>query len=74
MVADVSGSAAFTEADWRRPAALVMGRESAGLSAEEITAAEEVVRIPMQGATESLNVAVAAGIILFEAARQRARK
>ena len=74
IVADVSGSVAFTEADWRKPAALIMGRESAGLSAEEITAAEEVVRIPMQGATESLNVAVAAGIILFEAARQRARK
>ena len=43
-----------------------------GLSPEEVAASDASVRIPMQGAAESLNVAVATGIILFEAARQRA--
>jgi len=71
VIADVSGHAAYTTIDWRKPSALIVGRESTGLTAEEIAAADEVVRIPMQGVTESLNVAVAAGIILFEAARQR---
>jgi tRNA C32,U32 (ribose-2'-O)-methylase TrmJ len=45
--------------------------ESAGVSPEEIAAANEAVRIPMKGSTESLNVAVAAGILLYEAHRQR---
>lgn len=74
IVADVSGSASYSDAQWGQPSALVLGRESTGLSAEEISSADQVVRIPMHGATESLNVAVAAGIILFEAARQRAQR
>ena len=73
-VADISGSTAYTEVDWRKPSALIVGRESIGLLPEEMAAADELIRVPMQGATESLNVAVAAGIILFEAARQRAQK
>jgi 23S rRNA (guanosine2251-2'-O)-methyltransferase len=51
--------------------AVVVGPESTGLSPEEIAAADEAVRIPMQGSVESLNVAVATGIILYEANRQR---
>ncbi len=74
VVADVSGSTAYTEVNWRKPSALIVGRESVGLTTEEMAAADEIIRVPMQGATESLNVAVAAGIILFEAARQRAQK
>lgn len=72
IIADVSGHATYTTIDWAKPAALIVGRESSGLSPDEMAAADEVVRVPMQGATESLNVAVAAGVILFEAARQRA--
>jgi tRNA G18 (ribose-2'-O)-methylase SpoU len=48
-----------------------MGSESEGLSAEEIALSDIAVKIPMKGSTESLNVAVAAGILLYEAARQR---
>ena len=48
-----------------------MGTESAGLTPAEVSAADQVVSIPMKGPTESLNVAVAAGILLFEAARHR---
>src|SRR5258708_21861820 len=62
----------FTEVDWRGATALVVGPESSGLSSDEMASASETVRIPMQGSVESLNVAVAAGIILYEANRQRA--
>ena len=61
----------YVDFDWRIPTALVMGPESAGLSEKEIAATDESVNIPMQGSTESLNVAVAAGILLYEAHRRR---
>ena len=73
VCADASGSKTHTEIDWRGPAALIVGPESTGLSAGEIAAADEAVRIPMQGLVESLNVAVAVGIILYEAQRQKAK-
>jgi TrmH family RNA methyltransferase len=71
ICADVHGSASYDEVDWRKPSALVMGPESSGLSAEEIAAASGAVRIPMKESAESLNVAVATGVLLYEAARQR---
>jgi TrmH family RNA methyltransferase len=71
--ADVSGSSVFSNVDWQKPTAIVVGRESTGLSAEELAMADRTVRIPMKGAAESLNVAVATGVILYEAARQRAQ-
>ena len=61
----------YVNLDWRIPTALVMGPESAGLSENEVAATDQSVHIPMQGSTESLNVAVAAGILLYEAHRQR---
>jgi TrmH family RNA methyltransferase len=60
-----------TEWDWTGPTALVLGPESTGLTADEQKATDQTVSIPMQGAVESLNVSVAAGILLYEAARQR---
>lgn len=60
-----------TEIDWTRPCAVVLGPEADGLSEEEASAADERVRIPMCEPVESLNVAVALGVILYEAARQR---
>ncbi|MDX6558017.1 MAG: methyltransferase, TrmH family [Blastocatellia bacterium] len=65
------GPKAYTEVDWRGSFAVVVGPESTGLAPEEIALADEAVRIPMQGSVESLNVAVATGIILYEAKRQR---
>ncbi len=61
------------EADLRGPLALLFGNESAGLPATVLTQADERLTIPLAGAVESLNVGVAAGVLLFEAARQRAR-
>ena len=69
--ADAEATLAHTEFDWTQATALVLGPESTGLTDEETKSATEVVRIPMHGAVESLNVSVAAGILLFEAARQR---
>ena len=60
-----------TDYDWTRATALLLGPESTGLTADELAATDQTVRIPMHGEVESLNVSVAAGILLFEAARQR---
>ena len=68
------GPRAYTEIDWRGSLAVVLGPESNGLSPEEIALADEAVRIPMQGSVESLNVAVATGILLYEATRERQSK
>jgi TrmH family RNA methyltransferase len=67
----INGDVAYTNFDWGKPCALIVGPESTGLSEEECAAADASVTIPMQGQVESLNVAVATGIILYEAARQR---
>lgn len=71
VCADVEGETAYTALDWTTPTALVMGSESTGLTAEEASAATRVVAISMRGKVESLNVGVAAAILLYEAARQR---
>lgn len=72
--ADAHASHDYAAVNWGNSSALIMGPESDGLSEEEILAADVSVRIPMHGPAESLNVAVAAGILLYEAARQRSRQ
>ena len=67
----LSASKTHTETDWTISSALVIGCEAAGLTASEGSMLDEGVRIPMRHPVESLNVAVASGIILYEAARQR---
>jgi TrmH family RNA methyltransferase len=71
VCADVHAATSYDEVRWRQPSALILGAESSGLLPEEIAAATTSVRIPMQGPAESLNVAVATGVLLYEAARQR---
>ncbi len=58
-------------ADFRQPLALVIGGEARGAGAEARRLAHQAVHIPMPGGTESLNAAVAAGVLLFEVVRQR---
>jgi TrmH family RNA methyltransferase len=65
------GQQNYTEIDWRGSCAVIVGTESTGLTPAEIALADEVVRIPMAGQVESLNVAVATGVLLYEASRQR---
>ena len=65
------GETRYDEADLRRPLALLVGSEGAGLSAEALRRAERRLRIPLARPVESLNVGVAAALVLYEAARQR---
>lgn len=70
----VAGSSAHAELDYReaqypRPGVLVLGSEREGLSAEQLAACEQVVSLPMRGQVTSLNLAVAAGILLYEMAK-----
>ena len=57
--------------DLTGPAAIIMGGEEQGISHQLLSRADELVSIPMKGTIASLNVSVAAGIILFEVLRQR---
>jgi RNA methyltransferase, TrmH family len=60
-----------TELDWTTPRAVILGPEAGGLSEAEVRAAGEAVRIPMREPVESLNLATALAVVLYEAARQR---
>jgi len=71
VCADLRAPNNYTEVDWTGPCALILGPETSGLSRAEIAAADEAVKIPMREPVESLNVSVAAGVLLYEAARQR---
>ncbi|MCB8951878.1 MAG: RNA methyltransferase [Ardenticatenales bacterium] len=70
-LADAQGTVSYDQANWRRPCALIIGSEAEGAGTEAMQLATTRVYIPMHAATESLNAAVSAGILLFEAARQR---
>jgi TrmH family RNA methyltransferase len=60
-----------TEVEWTCGTAIVLGPEATGLSAAEISSLDQTVSIPMKPPVESLNVAIAAAILVYEAARQR---
>ncbi len=70
-LAAAQGDLPYTMVDWRRPAALIVGGEARGASREAQALAHGRVLIPMEREVESLNAAVAAGVLLFEVARQR---
>jgi 23S rRNA (guanosine2251-2'-O)-methyltransferase len=66
-----NGSSDYTEWDWTVPSALFLGGEGSGLHRLVRERCDALVRIPLRGRIESLNVSVAAGVILYEALRQR---
>ena len=68
---DEAGSIDLHESDFLGPTVLLLGNESHGLSHAYRELCDDVVRIPMVGSATSLNVSVAASIVLYEAVRQR---
>lgn len=72
-VAGASEKAAhdYTRADFRVPTAIVMGAEDTGISQQVLRECDELVAIPMRGNISSLNVSVAAGVMMYELVRQR---
>jgi TrmH family RNA methyltransferase len=70
VAADAGSPVRYTDFDWKTPCALWLGSEAVGLAGRD-GVADAVVSIPMVGDVESLNIAVAASLLLFEAARQR---
>lgn len=67
------GTSNYTEWDWTLPSAIFLGSEGAGLHRLVKERCDTLVRIPMLGQLASLNVSVAAGVLLYEALRQRGR-
>ncbi|HKV40466.1 MAG TPA: RNA methyltransferase [Blastocatellia bacterium] len=63
----------YTKADFALPVAIVLGNEGGGVSEEIIAAADMLVHIPMAAGVDSLNVAAAGSVLLYEATRQRRR-
>ncbi len=61
----------YDQKDYTKKTVFLIGNEGKGLTAEMQSAADEAVCIPMKGKVESLNAGVAAGILMYEAARQR---
>ena len=64
-------SAEMYTPDYSKPTAIIMGNEETGISNNLIKVADHLARIPMMGEIGSLNVSVSAGVILYEAVRQR---
>jgi len=73
-LADARAALTYTEADWRSPSALILGGETEQSQLLEAWSDVVPVSIPMARGVESLNVAVAGSIILFEAVRQRKKE
>jgi TrmH family RNA methyltransferase len=59
--------------DWRCPTAVLIGNEGSGLNRDEVHYCDTVLRIPQKASVESLNSAVAAAVIVYEASKQRHR-
>ncbi len=69
--AHLQGTAAYDAPDYRDAAGFLIGNEGNGLTAETSACADTYIRIPMEGQVESLNAAVSAALLLYEANRQR---
>jgi 23S rRNA (guanosine2251-2'-O)-methyltransferase len=70
--ADAGADRPYTAVDWAGRAVIVLGAEGKGLRPRVREACDDLVRVPLRGRVESLNVAAAAAILLYEAVRSRA--
>lgn len=71
VAATEKASSYYTDSDMSVPVALVMGSEDVGISMENIRISDELVKLPQFGSISSLNVSVAAGVMIYEVLRQR---
>ncbi len=71
LAAHLKGAQSYDKADYCRPTCILIGNEGSGLTQDAAEAAGKAVKIPLLGGAESLNAAVAAGVLLYEAVRQR---
>ncbi len=69
--AELSGERDYEAGDYRKASGFLIGNEGNGLTPESAALASMRIRIPMEGKVESLNAAMAASVLMFEAARQR---
>ena len=72
-LADSAAGIPYTQVDFHSPVALILGGEAGGAGLESVSLADHKVHIPMPGGSESLNVAIAASILIFEVVRQRGK-
>ena len=71
IAATEKGDYDYSKADYKGPLCLIMGAEDRGVSYDNLALCDEWVLIPMRGTIESLNVSVAAGVLIYEAVKQR---
>lgn len=71
IAATEKGDYDYTKADYEGPTCIIMGAEDTGVSYDNLALCDEWVKIPMPGTIESLNVSVAAGVLIYEAIKQR---
>ncbi len=71
VAATEKGDYDYTKADFSGPICIIMGAEDRGISYDNLALCDEWVKIPMLGTIESLNLSVAAGILIYEAIKQR---
>jgi len=71
VATQAAAATAYTELDWTLPRMILLGSEAHGLPSEEVKKVDDRISIPMESQVESLNLAVACGVVLFEARRQR---
>lgn len=71
VAATEKGDYDYTRAEYRDPVCIIMGAEDTGVPYEHLSLCDEWIKIPLMGKIESLNVSVAAGILIYEAIKQR---
>lgn len=67
----LKAAVSYTDVDFTKPSAIVMGTESEGITDKWVAAADQNIIIPMQGSADSMNVSTATAVVVFEACRQR---
>jgi len=71
IAASEKATHSYTEANYQNPLAIIMGAEDVGVAPDILRICNDMVSIPILGQIESLNVSVAAGILIYEAVKQR---